>query len=482
MSKRKKIIIIIIVVVFILSALIGTIALLYHFQQSSDTIQSGVFIKNNNVSGLTREQAVSLVKNALRGEMRDQVNLIYRDIDYYVDVEQIEAKFNIEDSVEQALSLAKGRGFFENVSEYFRIMHDGEYLEPTLDYNEQALDDYIDGLQSQLPDQLEQSSYYVEDGKLIITNGRLGAGIEKQELKNQIIEAIRDISYSTTKLQIPTYPQYPDGINVGAIHDELYREVKNAYYTVEPRALYPEVIGVDFDIAHVVSVLRDNPNQDEWEFDLNYTYPETTIYDLGNDAFPNLLASFATKYVNNPNRTTNLRLAASKVNGTIVLPGETFSYNKTVGKRTVAAGYKEAAIYENGQVVDGVGGGICQISTTIYNAAVEANMEIVERRNHQFVPSYVSGGYDATVAWGSTDFQFKNTRDYPIKIEVDVSGGVASVGIYGLLTDDEYDISITTKTVKSTSSTLVVDSFKVYKRDGQVVNTEKLYRDTYKKH
>jgi len=80
------------------------------------------------------------------------------------------------------------------------------------------------------------------------------------------------------------------------------------------------------------------------------------------------------------------------------------------------------------------------------------------------------------------DFQFKNTRDYPIKIEVDVSGGVASVGIYGLLTDDEYDISITTKTVKSTSSTLVVDSFKVYKRDGQVVNTEKLYRDTYKKH
>ena len=482
MNKRKKIIIISVVVVVIIAIIIGVCALLYHLQQTTDQIQSGVFIKNNNVSGLTKDQAVTLVRNALRGQMRDQVVLNYRDNDYYVDVEQIEAKFNIEDSVEQALSLAKGRGVFENISEYFRIMHDGEYIEPVLDYNEQALDEYIDSLQAQLPDQLEQSSYYVEDGKLIITNGRLGAGIDKSKLKNIIIEAIRDISYSDKKIDIPTFPQYPEGINVGAIHNELYREVQNAYYTVEPRALYPEVVGVDFDIANVVNVLSSSPNEDEWEFDLKYTYPEVTIYDLGNDAFPNLLASFSTKYVNNANRTTNLKLAASKVNGTIVLPGETFSYNKTVGKRTVAAGYKEAAIYENGQVVDGVGGGICQISTTIYNAAVEADMEIVERRNHQFVPSYVSGGYDATVAWGSTDFQFKNTRDYPIKIEVDVSGGVASVGIYGLLTDDEYDISITTKTVKSTSTTLVVDSFKVYKQNGEVVKTEKLYRDTYKKH
>ncbi len=482
MSKRKKIIIILIIVTVIIAAIIGVGALLYHLQQTSDKIQTGVFIKNNNVSGLTKDQATSLIKNALRGQMTDQVSLIYRDIDYFLDVEQIEANFDIEASVDQAFSLAKGRGFFENVSEFFRIMHDGEYLEPTLNYNEQALDDYIDMLQTQLPDQLEQSSYYVEDGKLYITNGRLGAGIDKVKLKNTIIDSIKDISYSDKKIEIPTYPQYPEGINVGAIHDELYREMKNAYYTVEPRALYPEVVGVDFDVATVVNTLRSSPNEEEWAFDLNYTFPETTIYDLGEDAFPNLLASFATKYVNNPNRTTNLRLAAGKVNGTIVLPGETFSYNKTVGKRTVAAGYKEAAIYENGQVVDGVGGGICQISTTIYNAAVEADMEIVERRNHQFVPSYVSGGYDATVAWGSTDFQFKNTRDYPIKIEVDVSGGVASVGIYGLLTDDEYDISITTKTVKSTASTLIVDSFKVYKRDGQVVKTEKLDRDTYKKH
>ena len=378
--------------------------------------------------------------------------------------------------------MAKGRGFFENVSEYFRIMHDGEYLEPTLDYNEQALDDYIDGLQSQLPDQLEQSSYYVEDGDLYITNGKLGALIQKEQLEDLILDSIRQMNYADTKITIPTEPQYPDGVNVGAIHDDLYRHVENAYYTTDPYMVYPETVGVDFDVATVVDILKNSPHDDEWKIKLDYTYPEVTVQDLGDDAFPNLISGFSTRYVNNANRTTNLRLAASKINGYVVMPGETFSYNKVVGKRTVEAGYKDAAIYENGQVVDGLGGGICQISTTLYNAAVMADMEIVERRNHQFVPSYVSGGYDATVAWGSQDFKFKNTRNYPIKIEAEVSGGVAEVGIYGLLTDNEYDISITTKTIKSTSTSLVVDSFAVYKQNGQVVKTEKLYRDTYKKH
>ena len=95
--------------------------------------------------------------------------------------------------------------------------------------------------------------------------------------------------------------------------------------------------------------------------------------------------SYSTK---NQKRTTNLRLAANKINGTVLMPGETFSYNKVVGERTIAAGYQEAPIYVSGKVVDGLGGGICQITTTLYNAVVYANLEIVERSNHQFVPSY----------------------------------------------------------------------------------------------
>ena len=98
-----------------------------------------------------------------------------------------------------------------------------------------------------------------------------------------------------------------------------------------------------------------------------------------------------------------------------------------------------------------------------------------------FVPSYVDGGMDATVVYGSTDFRFVNTRDYPIKIESTVSGGIARVKIYGLRTDNEYDISIESRTVKNSSKSFVVEAYKVYRQDGEVVKRERLSRDTYKK-
>ena len=100
-----------------------------------------------------------------------------------------------------------------------------------------------------------------------------------------------------------------------------------------------------------------------------------------------------------------------------------------------------------------------------------------------FVPSYADAGKDATVVWGSQDFQFKNRRNYPIKIETSVSDGIANVRIYGLHTDDDYDkIYITTETIKNSGNSLVVDSYRVFEKDGRVVKKTKLYRDTYKKH
>ena len=106
------------------------------------------------------------------------------------------------------------------------------------------------------------------------------------------------------------------------------------------------------------------------------------------EAFPNLLGTFSTRYVNNPDRTTNLILASNKINNVVLMPGETFSFNSIVGPRTKEKGYKEAAIYSDGTVVDGTGGGICQIVTTLYNAVIKADLEITVRRNHSFVPSY----------------------------------------------------------------------------------------------
>ena len=154
----------------------------------------------------------------------------------------------------------------------------------------------------------------------------------------------------------------------------------------------------------------------------------TTIYgDFSSkisSSYSKVYASYSTKYVNNKNRTNNLKLACKAINGTIVYPGETFSFNKTVGKRTTAKGYKEAYVFTGPKShTMGVGGGVCQVASTMFNAALLANFKIVERHQHSQRVTYCPLGRDAAIYWGSEDFKFKNNTSYPIKIVMSCSGG-----------------------------------------------------------
>ncbi len=155
------------------------------------------------------------------------------------------------------------------------------------------------------------------------------------------------------------------------------------------------------------------------------------------------LASFTTWYkVSEVARSHNLALAARAVNGTAVPAGEEFSFNRTVGERTYQNGYQDAMIINNGLFEPGLGGGICQVSSTIYNAVLLAGMEITERHNHSLAVTYVPLGRDATVAYGIQDFKFKNNTNYPIYIRATAGGGGLIVNIYGHL-DYKQNISVT---------------------------------------
>ena len=187
------------------------------------------------------------------------------------------------------------------------------------------------------------------------------------------------------------------------------------------------------------------------------------------------------------------------------MPGETFSYNQTVGQRTAAGGYKPAAVYANGEVTTGIGGGICQVSSTLYNSVLLANLEIVARYNHAFNPGYVPAGRDATVSWGGPDFKFKNSRDYPVKIEATVSGGSITIKVWGLKSNDEYEVEIqsyitsyispstvqrkdstmkkgSTKVIESGSSGCRSVCYRILKRNGEVVSKTLLSSDSYSPH
>lgn len=144
-----------------------------------------------------------------------------------------------------------------------------------------------------------------------------------------------------------------------------------------------------------------------------------------------ILGDFSTPLMGSPDRVHNIRLSLQAINNTIVMPGEIFSFNEVVGERTPERGYRNAPIILGEAVVPGVGGGVCQTSTTLYNAVRLAGLEIVERRIHSIAPSYIKHGMDAAVAWPYTDFKFRNDSASPVIVKAEVQKWRVRVWILG---------------------------------------------------
>lgn len=348
-----------------------------------------------------------------------------------------------------------------------------------------------------------ESSYTIEGNKLIITKGKDGIVIDTDTLLNKVKNTLNNINKTEEYIEIPTTNKSPTPIDIDKIHSEVYKEAKDAYYTKNPFTVYPEVEGVDFDVEAAKKMI-ETENKEEYVIQLKITKPKVTIDQIGPEAFPDQLSTFKTRYdASDKDRTTNLILACKKLDGKVIMPGETFSYNATLGPRSTATGYKNAKVYENGEVVDGIGGGICQISSTLYNAALMADMEIVERRNHQFVTSYVGAGRDATVVYGLTDFKFKNTRKYPIKLKASSVSGIATISIFGIKEEErEYTYTFKTNTISTIPFTtkyvedaslqpgqevvkqkgangLVTQTYMTKMKNGKVISSQLLSKDTY---
>lgn len=450
---------------------------------SSDKIITGIYIKGVEVAGLTKEQAIEKVTNEFNNVLPNNLTVSHGEYETQLNLEDLGANFNIEEAVDRAYNIGRDSNIFKNMGTIIKNLVTLQNLSLNVTVNTEQCTNILNDISTKLPDTVVQSSYYVEGSKLIITSGKTGNVVDVTSSIENIKNKIEDLSYASSKIELVTVSKNPDAIDIDKIHNELYKEPVNAYYTTDPYVVYPHENGVDFNISVDEAKALLNEPKDEYEIPLKYTAPSVTTNMIGTEAFPNLLAQFSTKYnAKDTDRTTNLRLAAQKINGTVLMPGETFSYNTVVGERTIAAGYKEAAMYQNGKVVDGLGGGICQISTTLYNAVLYSNLEIVERRNHQFVPSYANAGRDATVVYGSIDFRFKNTRNYPIKILCTVSGGVAKCEIYGLKENPDYDVEITSRVTETTSTSIKSETYKTVRQNGQVISSERINKDTYKRH
>ena len=469
----------IIIIILLLSFIIFT-----GYNLINQNIIAGVCIKGLDVSNLSKSDARYQLENYIEENLPEEIKLKHGDFEATISLSQIGAEFDTKQAVNTAYNVGRQGNIFQNNLYVLNTMFGKTNIEPTLNLDTEQLTKNLEDISAQLPDKVVESSYYIEGNNLIITSGREGTVVDIEPTIEAIKSAICNFSEISNPIEIIVKNQKPNEIDIEKIHNEIYKEPKDAYYTQNPFTVYPSENGLDFNVSveEAKAILGDQ-SAEEYKIPLKTLYPNVTTNMIGTEAFPDLLSTYSTKYaVSNKNRTTNLILASNKINGTVLMPGETFSYNKVVGERTIAAGYKEAPIYLSGEVVDGLGGGICQITSTLYNAVVYANLEVTQRSNHQFVPSYVTASRDATVVYGAIDFQFKNNRNYPIKLVCSVSGGIANFQIFGLKQEDDYEVEISSYETGRTATAIYSEAYKILKKDGKVVSKQLLSKDTYKRH
>ena len=263
--------------------------------------------------------------------------------------------------------------------------------------------------------------------------------------------------------------------------------------TLDPEILYQRIIAA----------------LDRWEKGVTVTAepiitePEVTTAEI-TERFT-LISAYTTKTTSESNRNTNIRLACEAINGTALMPGQTFSFNEATGQRTTAKGYKSAGAIAAGQSIEEVGGGICQVSSTLFNAVARANLEITSRSPHAWPSTYVNIGEDATVNWPNLDFKFTNNTSSPVFIITYYKDRKMSAEIWGLSLGDGVKIDLESTIVKTTyppseakyvynpelpygmSETTVkprtgyvVETYKVWYKDDVETSRELMHKSTYK--
>lgn len=482
-NNSHSLTIIIILIISIILLLLLTFFTFSMINLKSTTIAKGISIKNIDVSDLSPKDARQKVANYINSSITEEIQLKHNDFETSLSALQLSIYFNLDKTIDNAYNIGKSRNIFERNFTILKTYFSKTNIDIDFTIDEEQLKHDLEDISTKLPDKMIESSCYIDGNNLIITKGKSGKVVNVDESANYIKQQIKNLNVLNNPLELITTDASPNQIDLDTIYNEIHKDPVNAYFTQNPYVVHPSENGMDFNISldEAKNLLQED--KDEYIIPLKILYPSVTTNMIGTEAFPDLLSEFSTKYsASNKNRTTNLILASNKINGTVLMPGETFSYNKVVGERTIQTGYKEAPIYVSGRVEDGIGGGICQITTTLYNAVVYANLDIVERSNHQFVPSYAGPSRDATVVYGAIDFKFKNNRDYPIKITCSVSGGIANFKIWGLKSDNDYDVQITSRTTGTTATAIYSEAYKILKKNGNVVSTTLLSKDTYKRH
>lgn len=466
-------------------------------------IYDGISVNGVSLGGMTLEEA----QQTLNTRYKD---LAYLDISVRCDeyrndfrAEDIGANFDVSTAVNTAYSYGRDGNIFEKIVNGLKYKFSETDLTIDVEVDRKKIESEISKVTREVETPAVEWSYAREGDKLIVKNGITGITADKETARLAIISNLDKMISSTVNVEIEEVK--PEKVDIDKIQKQITKKVQNAEYINDTGNLIEQIIGVEIEDINQAKKLAQSIDEEGMQFSipLLITMPEVTTESVLSELFRDKLSTYTTYFnVNETERTENVRLAAEFINDVILMPGQEFSYNNIVGERSTERGFKTAKVYQQGQIVDGLGGGICQVSSTLYNAVVMADLEVVERKNHSLTVSYVKLGRDATVAYGSTDFRFKNSRQYPVKISSKISGGTLTIEIYGYNTNKTRLVDIETEVIEvlpfkeqeimdatlpvGTSKITTtghkgykVKSYRVTTENGEVVERKLIATDTY---
>lgn len=418
--------------------------------ESGNKSMPNLFVGNIPVGNMTREDIVrTLNDNGWSARAATPLTVsTYGGISFSVDPVQAGAVLPLEQAVDRACSYGRDGNRFSMLYKYVESLlkpvdlNDAEtaisenYIRGCMESGQQALSELVG---------TEPYTVDMENGELRAVKGAGSLELEPTGLYNEIVAALKTGANAVNYTVITKEPVMPD---FSAIHSDIYAEVVDAKYTDDGRYdVIDDVVGCDFDVSEAVNIWYATGNTETAVIPLKVTRPNVTGDELRGRLYNDLLGTMTTLYtLSSDDRINNVNLAASKINGMILYPGDLFSYNGTVGERTEEAGFRYAAAYSDGEVVQELGGGACQVSSTLYCATLYARMETVERTCHQFEVAYMDQlGLDATVSWPEPDFKFRNNKTYPVKLVAYCDNDARSITfeIWGTAEDD-YTVELKT--------------------------------------
>lgn len=470
-----------------------------------NAIYHGVSVAGVDIGGKSTEQAKEVLNEAFSvDELGETIRFSCEGREFEIQRDAIGLGYDWDTTVQEAYHIGRAANPFVRVGKMMVLRFAKQDIPLTVVYDEATLKTLIDENIHDLCTEAIPAKIEVLDSQLQITNGINGKGADMERLRTDLEQLMADHTLNRTlEVELVTVPAAP--IDIETLCADYMTEPKDASYEINGGHIeyIPHTLGVSFDREEALTVLeanRDNP--EPYAIEVEVTQPTVTLEQLKNSLFQDNLGSYTSKY--NPGevgRTQNVSLAAQKINGTCLAPGDQFSFNTVVGERTAAAGFQNAKVYEGGNLVDGLGGGICQVSSTLYNAVLYADLGVVYRTNHSMPVTYAPLGRDATVAFGSIDFIFKNNKQYPIKVTSSASGGKLTISIWGTKennreveitterlstipypTKEIQDDSLapgTTKVKQNGSDGAVINTYKTVRENGVVVSSDMIHKSYY---